>query len=120
MFQQHNIMTKAQVKDIVSKKLIRLMGEWFDNLPIFQAIGITVVQTNLNKFDGLIDMLTDENGNVNIKDLVNNLGTAIEQDMTIDLKAISPYLPNRVIIISKADIKEIIDELLKDDNQTKT
>jgi hypothetical protein len=50
---------------------------------------------------------------------VNNLGTAIEQDMTIDLKAISPYLPNRVIIISKADIKEIIDELLKDDNQTK-
>lgn len=108
-------MKKAQVKDIVSKKLIRLMGDWFGDRPLFQALGITIIQTNVNKFDGLLDMLTDENGDVNVKDLVNNLGTSLEQDMTIDLTTLSPYLPNRIIIITKNDIKEIIDELLKDD-----
>lgn len=96
------------------------MGEWFGDRPLFQALGITIIQTNLNKFDGLIDMLTDENGEVNIKQLVENLGDTIEQDMSIDLTSISPYLPNRIIIITKGDIKEIVDELLEDDKQTKT
>lgn len=101
-------MTKEAVKSLISNKLIRLMGEWFPDKPLFQALGITIVQTNVNKFDGLIDMLTDENGNVNTAQLIENLGDAVEKDMTIDLTQISPYLPNRVLIITKEDIQEII------------
>lgn len=87
------------------------MRDWFSDKPLIQAIGITVVQTNLNKFDGVIDMLTDENGNVNIDGLIENLGNVVEQDYTIDLTTISPYLPSRILIISKNDIKDLIEEI---------
>ena len=106
-------MTKSEIKTIISYKLIRLMGEWFEGKPLYQALGITKVQTNVNKFDSLMDMLTDEEGNVKIDLLVENLGEYVEKDYTIDLTTISPYLPKRTIILSKDDIKEIIDEVLK-------
>lgn len=104
-------MTKKLLKDIVSKKIIQLMSEWFSDKPLIQAIGITIIQTNVNKFDSVIDMLTDDEGNVNIDGLVENLGNTLEQDYTIDLTTISPYLPNRILIISKSDIKNLIEEL---------
>lgn len=104
-------MTKKLLKDIVSKKIIQLMTEWFCDKPLIQAIGITIIQTNVNKFDSVIDMLTDNEGNVNIDGLVENLGNTLEQDYTIDLTTISPYLPNRILIISKSDIQNLIEEL---------
>lgn len=104
-------MNKTQIKDIISKKIIALMTEWFSDKPLIQALGITIIQTNVNKFDGLIDMLTDENGNVNIDALIQNLGDAVEQDYTIDLTTISPLLPKRVLIISKSDIDALISDL---------
>jgi hypothetical protein len=104
-------MTKKLLKDIVSKKIIQLMTEWFSDKPLIQAIGITIIQTNVNKFDSVIDMLTDNEGNVNIDGLVENLGNTLEQDYTIDLTTISPYLPNRILIISKSDIQNLIEDL---------
>lgn len=104
-------MTRTQLKDIVSKKVITLMRDWFCDKPLIQALGITIIQTNINKFDSLLDMLTDENGNVNVDGLVENLGILIEQDYTIDLTTISPYLPSRILIISKEDIKGLINEI---------
>ena len=87
------------------------MRDWFADKPLVQAKGITVVQTNVNKFDGVLDMLTDENGQVNIDGLIENLGGILEQDYTIDLTTISPYLPNRILIISKSDINDLINEI---------
>lgn len=87
------------------------MTEWFADKPLIQALGITIIQTNVNKFDALLDMLTDENGNVNIDALVENLGDAVERDYTIDLTTISPLLPKRVLIISKSDIDALISDL---------
>lgn len=104
-------MNKTQIKDIISKKIITLMRDWFSDKPLIQAIGITVVQTNVNKFDGLLDMLTMEDGNVNIDALIENLGVILENDYTIDLTTISPYLPQRILIISKEDIKSVINEI---------
>ena len=104
-------MTRTQLKDIISKKVITLMRDWFSDKPLIQALGITIIQTNINKFDSLLDMLTDENGNVNVDGLVENLGILIEQDYTIDLTTISPYLPSRILIISKEDIKGLINEI---------
>lgn len=104
-------MNKIQIKDIISKKIITMMRDWFADKPLIQALGITIVQTNVNKFDGIIDMLTMEDGNINIDALVENLGSILENDYTIDLSTISPYLPNRVLIISKSDIQDIINEI---------
>ena len=104
-------MTKVEIKNIISKKIITLMRDWFADKPLIQALGITIVQTNVNKFDGLIDMLTNENGEVNIDALIENMGTILENDYTIDLTTISPLLPKRVLIISKEDIKALINEI---------
>lgn len=104
-------MTKIEIKDVISKKIITLMREWFADKPLIQALGITIVQTNVNKFDGLLDMLTMEDGHINIDALIENLGSIIEQDYTIDLTTISPYLPARVLVISKADIQAVINEI---------
>ena len=87
------------------------MRDWFSDKPLIQAIGITIVQTNVNKFDGLLDMLTDESGQINTDALIENLGSILEQDYTIDLTTISPYLPNRILIISKEDINGLINEI---------
>lgn len=84
------------------------MGEWFEGKPLYQALGITIIQTNVNKFDGLIDMLTDENGNVKIDLLIDNLGEYVEKDYTIDLTTISPFLPQRIIILSKEEIQDLV------------
>lgn len=108
-------MNKAQIKDIISKKIITLMRDWFGDKPLIQAIGITIIQTNVNKFDGLIDMMTDENGEVNTDALIENLGSILEQDYTIDLTTISPLLPKRILIISKSDIQSVVNEI-KGDN----
>ena len=104
-------MNKTQIKDIISTKIITLMRDWFNDKPLIQAIGITIVQTNVNKFDGVLDMLTDEEGNVNVDGLIDNLGGILDNDYTIDLTTISPYLPSRILIISKDDIKGLISEI---------
>lgn len=104
-------MNKNEIKDIISKKIITLMRDWFADKPLIQAIGITIVQTNVNKFDGLLDMLTNDEGEINVDALIENLGPIVEQDYTIDLTTISPLLPKRVLIISKEDIKAIINEI---------
>ena len=85
-------MTKTELKDIISKKIITMMRDWFGDKPLIQALGSTIVQTNVNKFDGLLDMLTMEDGNINIDALIENLGVVLENDYTIDLTTISPYL----------------------------
>lgn len=104
-------MNKNEIKDIISKKIITLMRDWFSDKPLIQALGITIVQTNVNKFDGLLDMLTNDEGEINVDALIENLGPIVEQDYTIDLTTISPLLPKRVLIISKEDIKAIINEI---------
>ena len=104
-------MTRTQLKDIISKKVITLMRDWFNDKPLIQALGITIIQTNINKFDSLLDMLTMEDGNINIDGLIENLGILVEQDYTIDLTTISPYLPSRILIISKEDIKGLLNEI---------
>jgi hypothetical protein len=104
-------MNKTEIKDIISNKIITLMRDWFSDKPLIQALGITIVQTNVNKFDGVLDMLTDEEGNVNVDGLIDNLGGILDNDYTIDLTTISPYLPSRILIISKDDIKGLISEI---------
>lgn len=104
-------MNKIEIKNIISNKLITLMRDWFPDKPLIQAVGITIIQTNVNKFDGLLDMLTMDDGTINIDALVENLGPILEQDYTMDLTTISPLLPKRVLIISKEDIKGLINEI---------
>lgn len=104
-------MKKAEVKKIVSDYLIKLMGDWFPDKPLVKAFGITAIQANANKFDGVIDMISNENGDVNIDGLVENLKDYLDKDLQIDLTTISPFLPQRVLIVTKTDMNELINKL---------
>jgi hypothetical protein len=56
-------------------------------------------------------MISNENGDVNIDGLVNNLGEFLDKDLQIDLTTISPFLPQRVILITKNDMQTLIEKL---------
>lgn len=104
-------MKKAEVKKIVSDYLIKMMGDWFPDKPLVKAFGITAIQANTNKFDGVIDMISNENGDVNIDGLVENLKDYLDKDLQIDLTTISPFLPQRVLLVTKTDMNELINKL---------
>ena len=102
-------MKTSEVKVVVYNHLNKLIGEWFPDKPLIQAFAKTALQANINKYDNLLEMLTDENGNLLIDELVNNLG--ITNGYEIDLTNISPLLPNRILLVSKEDIQSLINEI---------
>lgn len=104
-------MKTNEAKQVIVKHLNRLIVEWFGDKPLIQAIAKTALQANINKYDNLLEMLTDEKGNLLVNELINNLG--INNGYEIDLSTISPLLPNRIVIINKSDIDNLLAELNK-------
>ena len=100
-----------EVKSIIHNHLTKLINEWFGDKPIVKALAQTALKANLNKYDNLLEMITNEKGEVMLEELVENLG--ILDGYQIDLTTISPLLPNRILIISKEDIQEILRDLQK-------
>ena len=98
-------------KQVIRTHGERLINEWFSDSPLFKALALTVLKANINKYDSYLNLLTDENGDVMIEELISNLN--IRNGYEIDLTTISPLLPARVLIISKSDIDTIIDDLNK-------
>lgn len=99
------------VKAIVYKHIDKLITEWFGDKPLFKGLAKTILEANINKYDNLLEMIADKDGNLLIDELVNNMGDAIEKGYEIDLTTISPLLPNRILLISKEDIQALINEI---------
>lgn len=99
------------VKAIVYKHIDKLISEWFSDKPLFKGLAKTVLQANINKYDNVLGLLTDKDGNILVDELVNNMGDAIEKGYEIDLTNISPLLPNRILLVSKEDIQSLINEI---------
>lgn len=102
-------MRTNEVKAVITKHLNKLITEWFGDKPLIQALAKTALQANINKYDNLLEMLTDEKGNLLIDKLIDNLG--IKDGYEIDLTTVSPLLPNRIVIISKEDIESLINDI---------
>ena len=102
-------MQTSEAKAVIVKHLNKLITEWFGDKPLIQAIAKTALQANLNKYDTILEMLTNEKGELMVNELFNNLG--IMNGYQIDLTTISPLLPNRIVIISKEDIESLIRDL---------
>ena len=96
-------------KQVITKHFNRLINEWFSDIPLFKALALTVIKANINKYDNLLQLLTDENGDILIDELLNNLN--IRNGYEIDLTTISPLLPSRIIIVSKTDIDLILSDI---------
>lgn len=101
-------MTKEQLKPIISNFLKKMMGEWFTDKPIWKTLGVAIIDANINKYDNILDMFADENHNIDVEGLLNNLTSSIEDSLKIDLQQYSPLLPNRILLITKDDIKGLL------------
>ena len=111
-------MKKGELKIKVSNYFNKQIDEWFDTNTlqdnIARTFAKTIVKANQNKFDNIIDMLTDENGDVLVDDLLNNFEF---KDFTIDLTQYSSLLPRKILIFSKSDFEQLKNAIKKGDNK---
>ena len=102
-------MQTSEAKAVIVKHLNKLITEWFGDKPLIQAFAKTALQANINKYDSILEMLTNEKGELMVNELINNLG--IMNGYQIDLTTISPLLPNRIVLITKEDVENLISDL---------
>ena len=101
-------MTKDELKPVLKDFLTNMMNEWFDDKPLWKTLGNSLINANINKYDNILDMFADEKGDIDVEGILNNIGDAMEESFKIDLQEFSPLLPNRILLISKEDIKNLI------------
>lgn len=106
MFQEHNNMKRKEFKTKVSTFLRKMMDSWFEDKPFIKGLGLSLIDANINKFDSMIELFENENGDIDVKGIIDNMGD-IDEPIKIDLKQLSPLLPNRIILISKNDLEEL-------------
>lgn len=106
-------MTKQETIDVLVKHLNGMIDSWFDINTIqdkmTKAIAKTALDANKKKIGSMLDLITDEDGNILFKELLNHFGNG--DDIQIDLTKISSLLPPKVLIISKSDIDELINKI---------
>lgn len=97
-------MERNEFKRTIADFLKKMMGYWFEDLPLFKGLGMSMIDANINKYDNVIQMFEDEKGNIDVDNILKNIGL---DEFRIDLKSISPMLPNRILLVSKEDIEEL-------------
>ena len=107
-------MKKGELKIRVQDFLNDMIEQWFGDNKLFEGVAKTILKANINKYDNVIDMLTDADGNVLVEDLLNNIGDSfIGNGIEMDLRKFNSLLPNRVLIFDKSDFNKLKEILLK-------
>ena len=96
-------------KSVISDFLVKMINQWFEDKPFMKGIGISLIKANTNKYDNLIKLFEDENGNIDAIGMIKNMG--LEDGIKIDLQKLSPILPNRIVLITKEDINELCQQI---------
>lgn len=109
-------MKKEQLKPVLKDFLHKMMESWLGDKPLWKSLGNSIIDANVNKYDNVLDMFADENGDIDVQGILNNVGESMENAYQIDLQQFSPILPNRVLLISKEDIKQLL-AALNDEKQ---
>lgn len=101
-------MLRNELKPILKDFLKDMMNGWFDDNPILKVLGMSIIDANINKYDNVLDMFADENGDINTDALIDNLKNTMVEPIKIDL----PILPNRILLISKEDLTRLQQRLI--------
>lgn len=101
-------MKKEEFKSKSIEYINKLIDEWFDTNSLqdnlARSFAKTFVKANQNKYDNIIDMVTDEKGNVLIDDLLNNFN--IGHNIEMDLSKYGSWMPNKILLLTQNDIEE--------------
>ncbi|MEE0267696.1 MAG: hypothetical protein UD103_06940 [Bacteroidales bacterium] len=79
-----------------------MMDGWFEGLPVLKTLGNSLIEANINKYDNILDMFADEHGEIDVERIISDLPT--DKPIEMDLRQLSPILPNRVLLITKEDL----------------
>lgn len=101
-------MKKEQLKPILKKFFEDMVDGWFSDKPTWKTIGHMLVTANINKYDNVFDLFSDENGDIDVESLLMSITNNMNGDYQIDLQQFSPLLPNRILLISKSDFNNLV------------
>jgi hypothetical protein len=104
--------TEFKVRTI--NKLFNIIDGWFDNGfqdGMINGVLKTIIKANQNKFDELLKVFTDEQGNIDLSEINKQMEKVVPENLEIDLKdyankmGVPPYLvPNKILILPKQDV----------------
>jgi hypothetical protein len=97
-------MKKEDLKPKLQAFLHQMMSEWFPDKNVLRGLGNALIDANVNKYDSILDMFADENGEIDVEGIIKNMDDKIE----IDLQSLSPILPNRILLIMKSDLLKML------------
>lgn len=117
-------MKKEDFKKNTVNYLYNLIDGWFPKQgfqdSMVNASLKTIIEANQNKYDGIIDLFTDEKGNVLTERLIDNVADTLK-NQKIDIRefvsnnfngGIAKFLPNKILLFTDDDI-ELLKKLLK-------
>ena len=104
--------TEFKVRTI--NKLFNMIDGWFDNGfqdGMINGVLKTIIKANQNKYDELLKVFTDEQGNIDLSEINKQMEKVVPENLEIDLKdyankmGVPPYLvPNKILILPKQDV----------------
>lgn len=101
-------MKKSEFKLKAINYINKLIDNWFDTNTfqdnLAKSFAKTIVKANQNRYDYIIDMVTDENGNVLIEDLLNNFN--FNENIEMDLTKYGSFMPNKILLLTPNDIED--------------
>lgn len=116
-------MKANELKQKLEKSAIELINVYYnDNTLIDKLTNSTlkaILKANMTKIDGVLDLFTDNEGNIDAESILSCYAEQIGDGLELDIKQyiksdfICNLLPNKVLIISKDDILKIIKDETK-------
>ena len=107
--------TEFKVRTI--NKLFNIIDGWFDNGfqdGMINGVLKTIIKANQNKYDELLKVFTDEQGNIDLSEINKQMEKVVPENLEIDLKdyankmGVPLYLvPNKILILPKQDVMDI-------------
>ena len=113
------IMKQEQFIQHIINQLNNILDEWFDQNTLqdqaSKAIVKTILEANKHKFHSMLNIVTDETGEVRTDILIKHLEDMLPASINIDLQQYAEQfnipkfiVPNKILLLTKEDIKHIL------------
>jgi hypothetical protein len=110
-------MKRVEFKSVASDFLKGMLEKWFPDKPFIKGLGLSLIDANIHKYDTLLELFEDQNGDIDVKGIIENMGSPNEP-FKIELGKYSPMLPNRTLLITKEDLNELLEDVNRREKRT--
>lgn len=101
-----------ELKTNITTNATKLISEWFDSNSIIdnisKGVANALLHANINKFDKLINLFADENGDLNIDMLIENIISQFPEKMEIDIQRLTNMPFPKILLLTRQDIVNLL------------